>query len=115
MLRRLSTCLLALVVAVAYATSGEGRAVAAAGSWSWDAAVDAPVIGAAQRSGVRPARPSEGAAPTRLPAGTLPAASWRQVLAGARPAGAPAALASRSSVLLETSRSARGPPAPTLA
>jgi hypothetical protein len=108
---RLATSLLALAVIAAYATAGQGRAVAAAGSWTWEAAADSPVLSPAERTSVRAGRPADGTAGVRAPFATLPAQPSAPPPASGGCFSAPPALADHPSVLLETCRSSRGPPA----
>ena len=100
----------AFAVAAAYATAGEGRAVAGAGSW--DAGVDTPVLAPAGRTSLRSGRPSDGAPVARAPFAALPVQPCGALSGRSRPFGVPSPLAGHPSVLLETSRSSRGPPAP---
>ena len=113
MLRRLSTCLLAVAVLAAYATAGEGRAVAAAGDWTWDAAADSLALSPAARTSMRPGRPSDGspaarplflALPPQPPGSSPPLAR--------RAPGAVASIDGHRSVVPGSGRSARGPPRP---
>jgi hypothetical protein len=105
----------ALLVALTCATTGQGRVVAAVGSESWDASPDNAALCPAARSEIRPGRPSEGSAPTRMPVATLPAQACGPSRA-ARSFGAPSPIVRHlARRLFEAERTSRGPPARPIA